>query len=235
VKWLRVDRLLGEMGIFKDNAAGQREFERATEARRAEANEEEWKRVRRGWCLGGETFREKILARMDGTVGAEHFGEESEPASSKMTKRHMKSFGERSAVQAMVRPCWLNRLYNSRDCFSGLSEERACLQPFGTALPPCLHKLRTNNIPPPCPAGIFSPQSRDEKDFRKESASSCLVLIELAMPADSQSPLPDAGKPAGLAREETIVERIIGWCSHNQFLVVAVLFLIVVGVIAGVS
>jgi len=60
-------------------------------------------------------------------------------------------------------------------------------------------------------------------------------LIELAMPADSQSPLPDAGKPAGLAREETIVERIIGWCSHNQFLVVAVLFLIVVGVIAGVS
>jgi len=76
VKWLRVDRLLGEMGILKDNAAGRREFERATEARRAEANEEEWKRVRRGWCLGDETFREKLLARMDGTVSAEHFGEE---------------------------------------------------------------------------------------------------------------------------------------------------------------
>ena len=36
-----------------------------------------------------------------------------------------------------------------------------------------------------------------------------------------------------LAREEIVVERIIGWCAHNQFLVlVGVLFLIVAGVIA---
>jgi len=28
VKWLRVDRLLGEAGIFKDSAAGRRELER---------------------------------------------------------------------------------------------------------------------------------------------------------------------------------------------------------------
>jgi Cu(I)/Ag(I) efflux system membrane protein CusA/SilA len=42
-----------------------------------------------------------------------------------------------------------------------------------------------------------------------------------------------SAKPTGLDREEMIVERIIGWCSHNQFLVVvAVLFLIVAGVIA---
>jgi len=41
------------------------------------------------------------------------------------------------------------------------------------------------------------------------------------------------GKPAWLVRDETIIERIIGWCAHNQFLVlVGVMFLIVAGVIA---
>jgi Cu(I)/Ag(I) efflux system membrane protein CusA/SilA len=40
-------------------------------------------------------------------------------------------------------------------------------------------------------------------------------------------------KPALLVHDETIIERIIGWCAHNQFLViVGILFLIVAGVVA---
>jgi hypothetical protein len=42
-----------------------------------------------------------------------------------------------------------------------------------------------------------------------------------------------AAKPVEPVRREMIVERVIGWCSHNQFLVVVgVVFLIVAGVIA---
>jgi len=59
----------------------------------------------------------------------------------------------------------------------------------------------------------------------------------------TKHPDPAAGKPAqentalaqpgGPVRKEMIVERIIGWCSHNQFLVlVGILFLIVAGIIA---
>ena len=74
--WLRVKRLWGEMGIPKDSAAGRREFERRMEARRWEDQAEEWKRVRRGWCLGDEAFRKELLAQVAEQAGASHYGEE---------------------------------------------------------------------------------------------------------------------------------------------------------------
>jgi hypothetical protein len=36
----------------------------------------EWKRVRRGWCLGEDGFRKELLEAMDSRMGAEHYGEE---------------------------------------------------------------------------------------------------------------------------------------------------------------
>jgi putative transposase len=50
--WLRVDRLLGEWGIPKDSPAGRQRLERALEERRGLAEGEEFKPIRRGWCLG---------------------------------------------------------------------------------------------------------------------------------------------------------------------------------------
>jgi REP element-mobilizing transposase RayT len=73
--WLRVDRLLGESGIPKDSPAGRRQLERALEARRGE-DDAEFNLVRRGWCLGDETFRQELLAQMREGIGAEHYGEE---------------------------------------------------------------------------------------------------------------------------------------------------------------
>ena len=74
--WLRVDRLLGEHGIPQDSAAGRQEFERHLEARRLEeADEEALKPLRRGWCLGSEPFRQKMLELMDGKLGENHSGE----------------------------------------------------------------------------------------------------------------------------------------------------------------
>src|SRR5947207_384043 len=76
VGWLRVGRLLGEMGIPKDSAAGRKELERRMELRRWEDQPEQWKRVRRGWCLGDEAFRKELLAQMAEQAGASHYGEE---------------------------------------------------------------------------------------------------------------------------------------------------------------
>ena len=74
--WLRVDRLLGEHGIKQDSAAGRQEFERRMEARRAvESDENEWQRIRRGWCLGPAEFKASLLDRMEGRLGEHHAGE----------------------------------------------------------------------------------------------------------------------------------------------------------------
>jgi hypothetical protein len=51
--WLRVERLLGEWGIPKDSPAGRPQLERALEERREAEEGEEFKPIRRGWCLGG--------------------------------------------------------------------------------------------------------------------------------------------------------------------------------------
>ena len=64
--WLRVDRLLGEHGIGRDTAGGRLEFERRMEGRRlAEADEETYKGLRRGWCLGSAEFRRRMLEEME--------------------------------------------------------------------------------------------------------------------------------------------------------------------------
>ena len=72
---MRVDRLLGEHGIQKDNAAGREQFEQRMERRRLEeADSEEWKPLERGWCLGSKEFRTKLLERMETQLGEHHSG-----------------------------------------------------------------------------------------------------------------------------------------------------------------
>jgi REP element-mobilizing transposase RayT len=85
--WLRVDRVLGEAGIVKDSPAGRKEFGRQMELRRREDDPEEWKRVRRGWCLGEEAFRKELVEAMAGKVGAEHYGEERHEAAEARAQR----------------------------------------------------------------------------------------------------------------------------------------------------
>lgn len=75
VPWLRVDRLLGEHGIPADTPAGRREFALRMESRREEETAGDWRQIRRGWCLGSETFREELLAAAQGKVGRQHSAE----------------------------------------------------------------------------------------------------------------------------------------------------------------
>jgi REP element-mobilizing transposase RayT len=70
--WLRVDRLLGESGIPRDSEAGREYLENCLEQRRAQEEEpEEFRAVRRGWCLGDETFRKELLEQAT-KRGGEH-------------------------------------------------------------------------------------------------------------------------------------------------------------------
>jgi REP element-mobilizing transposase RayT len=65
-EWLRVDRLLGEIGIRQDDTTGRREFQETMEARsRAEghADEELWSSIRRGSRFGAEDFLERLMER----------------------------------------------------------------------------------------------------------------------------------------------------------------------------
>ena len=74
--WLRVDRLFGEMGIPKDSPVGRRRFEEVMEQRRTAEQAEQWKRIRRGWCLGDEQFRKELLEQVYVRAGDHHYGEE---------------------------------------------------------------------------------------------------------------------------------------------------------------
>ncbi len=70
-RWLRVDRLLGEHFIPKDSVAGRQELENHLEVRRVQEDDGESKNIRRGWCLGGETFRQELLEKVGKRTGDE--------------------------------------------------------------------------------------------------------------------------------------------------------------------
>jgi len=74
--WLRVDRVLGELGIRKDDGAGRRRFVRAMEERRGRDQPGEWRAVRRGWFFGNGRLKEQLLERMGTAMGRHHGGHE---------------------------------------------------------------------------------------------------------------------------------------------------------------
>ena len=61
--WLRVDRLLGEHGIRRDNSRGRREFHEIMAMRcgqESHAEEKLWPGIRRGWRFGADDFVERL-------------------------------------------------------------------------------------------------------------------------------------------------------------------------------
>lgn len=85
--WLEVKRVLGSVGIGADDARGRQEYEAHVEGRvlelgrrrSREALEEEWRRVRRGWYLGGPAFRQRLVKWLEKAVAGKarksHAGE----------------------------------------------------------------------------------------------------------------------------------------------------------------
>ena len=68
--------LLFAVNKTADSAAGRRRFATQLEARRQGEADEEFRAVRRGWCLGGKNFRRELLEQIAEQKGAHHYGEE---------------------------------------------------------------------------------------------------------------------------------------------------------------
>ncbi|MCP5516246.1 MAG: transposase [Verrucomicrobiales bacterium] len=75
--WLRVDRLLGEVGVGRDTSGGRQDLEQRMETWRArEAGEQDWSGIRRGWFFGPEKAKEELLARISAAEGTRCYGPE---------------------------------------------------------------------------------------------------------------------------------------------------------------
>ena len=97
--WMRVDRLLGEHRIEKDTAAGREQFERRMEQRRLEeTDDDEWRPLRRGWVLGSQAFRAKLLEQMEGKLGEHHSG--------RLRQESAEARGERIIAEELKRLKW---------------------------------------------------------------------------------------------------------------------------------
>jgi putative transposase len=72
-KWLRVDQVLGELGGGGNDRRGRSGYagyieglvRRYQEEEGRKGLEEEWDRFRRGWCLGREGFRDRLIKILD--------------------------------------------------------------------------------------------------------------------------------------------------------------------------
>ena len=97
-EWLDVRRVLGNLGL-EDDASGRRSYaeymqdrirELATRAGKR-TYREEWGRIRYGWCLGDEGFREEMLKK----VGAQMKGAKKEPYTGEARQAHDSREAER--------------------------------------------------------------------------------------------------------------------------------------------
>ena len=64
-----------------------RSEERLEERRRQGDGAEAWKPMRRGWCLGGRTFRKELLAQVSERRGAHHYGAELQEGEEEKAER----------------------------------------------------------------------------------------------------------------------------------------------------
>ena len=86
-RWLRVERLLGELGIPKDSTAGREQLENYIETRRLQEDGDEFKAIRRGWCLGSETFRNELLESAHTRATESHHAETRQETTEQKARR----------------------------------------------------------------------------------------------------------------------------------------------------
>ena len=75
-QWLIIDRVLGDIGIEKDDRSGRKEYAAYLERRISDFHseskykelEKEWKSIRRGWYLGSNEFRDQLQNHINGVL-----------------------------------------------------------------------------------------------------------------------------------------------------------------------
>ena len=85
--WLRMDRVLGEHGIVRDDRRGRLEFSRRMEAQRHEPGPSDHEAIRRGWKIGGEEFVARMLDMVEGATGVNHTRQAAEEGMQQRARR----------------------------------------------------------------------------------------------------------------------------------------------------
>ncbi|MEW5817402.1 MAG: transposase [Spirochaetota bacterium] len=99
LKWIYVDRVLGELGDHRDNERGRKIYGRymedlSKEYRQSEEREEfnmKWKPLREGWYLGDEEFRDHLISFLDRAI----HGKKRESFSGDELREHGEAQAER--------------------------------------------------------------------------------------------------------------------------------------------
>ena len=104
--WLRVDRLLGEYRVPKDNKAGRGYLERCVEERRTSEDLRAYQAVRRGWCFGDKQFRKDLLRQVCGRLGPEHYCQER--------RETQEETAERVVAEELRRRRWSEAAFSGR-------------------------------------------------------------------------------------------------------------------------
>ncbi len=102
--WLSVKRTLGNLG-FKDDVSGRAKYRQYMKRRVQEVadsdhpqnTDDRWKKIRRGWCFGGETFRERMVESLDQVMK----GKRRDSFAGDEANRHDTLEGERLFNQAL--------------------------------------------------------------------------------------------------------------------------------------
>ncbi len=100
--WLRVDRVMQSLGLGPRDGRGYeaylegRVLELASKAGRKEL-EQQWKTLRRGWYVGGQSFLEKLEGYLDGAVR----GRQRESLSGGAKARHDLAAAERALAEGL--------------------------------------------------------------------------------------------------------------------------------------
>ncbi len=116
--WLHVERVLGALNL-EDNGKGRILYETYMQKRVVEivcsANpaefDERWKKIQRGWCLGGEEFREKMEGLVDQRIetydrrsySGKEVGKHDELAAARLLEQGLKICGIQSSELEALR------------------------------------------------------------------------------------------------------------------------------------
>ena len=103
-KWLCVDEVLRRGGL-SDTPSGRRNYRREMDLRMKELAEseepwkadEDWKAIRRGWYIGDEDFRDKMVDLLDGVLA----GRERDSFSGAEVELHNEAVAERLVVAGL--------------------------------------------------------------------------------------------------------------------------------------
>jgi REP element-mobilizing transposase RayT len=108
--WLRVDRLMGEWRLDWAQPGAGRQFAALVEARRQGEHEQEFKPLRRGWCLGSRAFRADMLQYIEQQKGKWHYGKELRESAEAKAERLIGEACRCDAVNDELLQRWLRAI-----------------------------------------------------------------------------------------------------------------------------